>query len=121
MKIRFCTDPDQRIGSLDELRNDKFFSGIDWEHIRDRPAAYQPIVKAIDDTSNFDEFPDVKLKIRTFYEIHRSSSRKKYLILATSNKEEENQSLDWPFTGYTYKIPFNGLTIKPRSKTSLPL
>lgn len=68
-KIRFCTDSDERIGSLDELRNDEFFSGIDWEHIRDRPAAYQPIVKAIDDTSNFDDFPDVNLKIRKLNDI----------------------------------------------------
>lgn len=30
---------------------------------RDRPAAYTPDVKSITDTSNFDEFPDVDLKI----------------------------------------------------------
>ena len=39
---------------------------MDWDHIRDRPAAYQPRVKSIDDTSNFDEFPDVELKLRMY-------------------------------------------------------
>jgi serine/threonine kinase 38 len=61
---RFCTDPERRLGSLDEIRNDPFFLGVDWDHIRDRPAAYQPRVRSIDDTSNFDEFPDVDLKLR---------------------------------------------------------
>jgi len=49
---------------LDEIRNHQFFLGVDWDHIRDRPAAYQPRVKSIDDTSNFDDFPDVDLKLR---------------------------------------------------------
>jgi len=34
--------------------------------IRDRPAAIQIEVKSIDDTSNFDEFPDIDLKWREF-------------------------------------------------------
>jgi len=33
---------------------------------RDRPAAIQIEVKSIDDTSNFDEFPDIDLKWREF-------------------------------------------------------
>ncbi len=61
--IRFCTDPDQRLGSLGEIQTQSFFAGVDWDHIRDRPAAYQPRIKAIDDTSNFDDFPDVDLKL----------------------------------------------------------
>ena len=62
--IRFCTDPDRRLGSLEEIRKHSFFTGVVWEHIRDRPAAYQPRVRSIDDTSNFDDFPDVDLKLR---------------------------------------------------------
>jgi serine/threonine kinase 38 len=62
--IRFCTDSDRRLGSLDDIRNHPFFMGVDWNHIRDRPAAHQPRIKAIDDTSNFDDFPDVDLKLR---------------------------------------------------------
>lgn len=41
-----------------------FFRGVDWEHIRERPAAIPVEVRSIDDTSNFDDFPDVKLEIR---------------------------------------------------------
>ena len=32
----------------------------------ERPAAIPVEVKSIDDTSNFDDFPDVELKIRMF-------------------------------------------------------
>lgn len=34
---------------------------------RDRPAAIPIDIKSIDDTSNFDEFPDVDLKWRKYY------------------------------------------------------
>lgn len=33
---------------------------------RDRPAAITVEVKSIDDTSNFDEFPDIDLKWRKY-------------------------------------------------------
>ena len=44
-----------------------FFLPVDWDHIRDRPAAIPVTVKSIDDTDNFDEFPDVELKFSKFY------------------------------------------------------
>ena len=72
---RFCTNAEQRLGSLDEIRNHPFFLEVDLDHIRDRPAAYQPRVKSIDDTSNFDDFPDVDLKLRTFLSALLSSPR----------------------------------------------
>ena len=40
-----------------------WFKAVDWEHIRERPAAIPVQVSAIDDTSNFDDFPDVALQI----------------------------------------------------------
>ena len=43
-----------------------WFSNVDWEHIRERPAAFPVIVRSIDDTSNFDEFPDVELKFSEY-------------------------------------------------------
>lgn len=51
---------------LEELKSSSFFMGVDWEHTRERPAAIPVEVRSIDDTSNFDEFPDVKLEIREF-------------------------------------------------------
>lgn len=51
---------------IEELKLAPFFRGVDWEHIRERPAAIPVEVRSIDDTSNFDEFPDVKLEIRTY-------------------------------------------------------
>ena len=40
-----------------------WFKAVDWEHIRERPAAIPVQVRSIDDTSNFDEFPDVPVQI----------------------------------------------------------
>lgn len=51
---------------IDELKLVPFFRGVDWEHIRERPASIPVDVHSIDDTSNFDEFPDVSLEIREF-------------------------------------------------------
>lgn len=65
--LRFCCEADRRLGSqrgLDDLKTSSFFRGVDWEHIRERPAAIPVEVKSIDDTSNFDDFPDVSLEIR---------------------------------------------------------
>ena len=46
-----------------------WFSNVDWDHIRERPAAIPVTVRSIDDTSNFDEFPDVELRFSK-YTIH---------------------------------------------------
>ena len=58
-----------RLGSqkgIEDLKSIPFFRGVDWEHIRERPAAIPVEVKSIDDTSNFDDFPDVSLEIRKY-------------------------------------------------------
>jgi len=73
---RFCCESDRRLGysgrGIDDLRSTiAFFRGVDWEHIRERPAAIPVQVKSIDDTSNFDDFPDVKLEIREYLNIIR--------------------------------------------------
>ncbi len=62
---RFCCESEKRIGTkggLDEIRLHPFFKGVDWDHIRERPAALPINVKSFDDTSNFDEFPDIEVK-----------------------------------------------------------
>ena len=60
---RFCDERDQRIQGIDDIKSLDWFRGVDWGHIRERPAAIPVQVKSIDDTSNFDDFPDVALKI----------------------------------------------------------
>ena len=64
--FRFCNEMDQRIRNLEDIKAINWFKGVDWNHIRERPAAIPVEVKSIDDTSNFDDFPDVDLKIRKF-------------------------------------------------------
>lgn len=89
--------------------------GVDWDHIRDRPAAYQPRVKSIDDTSNFDDFPDVDLKLRMLISLFNLILF--FFVLASPAKDSEVQLHDWLFMNYTYKR-FDGLTAKPKSKIS---
>ena len=62
--LRFCDEIGERVGGLEDIRALPWFTGVDWEHIRERPAAINLSVKSIDDTSNFDEFPDVELRFR---------------------------------------------------------
>lgn len=66
--FRFCCSAENRLGKngLDEIKSHPFFKGVDWEHIRERPAPIKIEVRSIDDTSNFDEFPDVDLKFRKY-------------------------------------------------------
>ena len=52
--------------SKEEIMALDWFKAVDWEHIRERPAAHPVIVRSIDDTSNFDEFPDVELKFSEY-------------------------------------------------------
>ncbi|XP_072046813.1 serine/threonine-protein kinase tricornered-like, partial [Amphiura filiformis] len=91
---RFCCEADKRIGTrgLEEIRSHSFFKGVDWDHIRERPAALPINVKSFDDTSNFDEFPDIEVK-----------------PLAPSLKNGEENYKDWVFINYTFKR-FEGLT-----------
>ncbi|XP_074661024.1 serine/threonine-protein kinase 38-like isoform X2 [Tubulanus polymorphus] len=101
---RFACNSDNRIGSngVDEIKKHSFFKGVDWNHIRDRPAAISIVVKSIDDTSNFDEFPEVDLK---WPEPKEGETDAKYKDLV--------------FMNYTFKS-FEGLTqrgIKPSSKS----
>lgn len=94
--IKFCCEADRRLGSqkgLEDLKLNQFFRGVDWEHIRERPAAIPVEVKSIDDTSNFDDFPDVKLEIPA----------------APLPQDGEINYKDWVFINYTFKR-FEGLT-----------
>ncbi|XP_041443519.1 serine/threonine kinase 38 like S homeolog isoform X1 [Xenopus laevis] len=92
--LRFCTDSENRIGSngVEEIKSQPFFDGVDWGHIRERPAAIPIEIKSIDDTSNFDEFPESDI-----------------LKPASNPPEPDYKSKDWVFLNYTYKR-FEGLT-----------
>lgn len=87
--LRFCSECDRRLGSVkgvEELKGASapaFFRGVDWDHIRERPAAIPVQVKSIDDTSNFDDFPDVKLEIREYrfaFVFVRSTTFRRWLL-----------------------------------------
>ncbi len=91
---RFCSEAETRVKCLEDIKAMPFFvNAVDWEHIRERPAAIPVEVKSIDDTSNFDDFPDVDLKIPT----------------AAMAASASANSKDWVFIHYTIKR-FEGLT-----------
>lgn len=84
---RFCTDSERRMGhnaGLDEIRVCPFFKRVDWENVRlvnyimlwihvwnssKKPAPIKVEVKSIDDTSNFDDFPDADIKVSWSFRI----------------------------------------------------
>ena len=51
------------MSSLSDMRHLGWLASVDWENIRDRPAAISVNVASIDDTSYFDTFPDVQIDI----------------------------------------------------------
>ena len=73
---RFCCDANDRIGKngVEEIKSHPFFVGFPWDTvrfdfnsilwsllmpIRTLKAPIIPAIKSIDDTSNFDEFPEL--------------------------------------------------------------
>lgn len=117
--VRFCCEADRRMGSnrgMDELKSVPFFRGVDWEHMRERPAAIPVEVRSIDDTSNFDEFPDVSLEIRECSTEMCWWCRVVFkhvsigFCVASAPLPQDGEILkDWVFINYTFKR-FEGLT-----------
>lgn len=97
--LRFCCEWEHRIGApgVEEIKSNSFFEGVDWEHIRERPAAISIEIKSIDDTSNFDEFPE--------------SDILKPTVAASNHPETDYKNKDWVFVNYTYKR-YEGLTAR---------
>ena len=90
---RLVCNVDDRLGrnGVHEIKEHAFLQGADFEYIRDRPPAISIRVRAIDDTSNFDEFPEIDIKAPLTDETAQESSK------------------DWVFMNYTFKR-FEGLT-----------
>ncbi|KAJ8016442.1 hypothetical protein DPEC_G00007250 [Dallia pectoralis] len=99
--LRFCCEEELRIGTtgVENIKSNAFFEGVDYDHIRERPAAIPIEIKSIDDTSNFDDFPDSDILQPT-------------ATPAVSNHSEADlKNKDWVFINYTYKR-FEGLTAR---------
>ena len=92
---------------LDEIQAMPFFRGsVDWANIRERPAAIPVEVRSIDDTSNFDDFPEVDLGIPVNHPAHSATHHH------WNNNDPSSSSSsykDWVFINYTFKR-FEGLT-----------
>lgn len=99
--LRFCCEGEHRIGAtgVEEIKTNAFFEGVDYDHIRERPAAIPIEIKSIDDTSNFDEFPDSDI-------LQPSAT-----TVVSNHTEADLKSKDWVFINYTYKR-FEGLTAR---------
>ena len=117
MFCRFCSDPERRVKCLDDIKALNFFGGVDWDHIRERPPAIPMHIKSIDDTSNFDEFPDVDLKLPVTTTAAEQAAAAAVAAAAAhvSSQNHNNNSIngpaykDWVFINYTFKR-FEGLT-----------
>uniref|UniRef100_A0A1I8GGL6 non-specific serine/threonine protein kinase n=1 Tax=Macrostomum lignano TaxID=282301 RepID=A0A1I8GGL6_9PLAT len=98
--LRLCSDAEHRLSDIDDVKAQPFFQGVDWEHLRERPAAIPINVKSIDDTSNFDQFPDADL------------------TWLTKDRERDRCKKDLAFINYTYKA-FESFTDSPRHRPVL--
>uniref|UniRef100_A0A6B2G3R6 non-specific serine/threonine protein kinase n=1 Tax=Myxobolus squamalis TaxID=59785 RepID=A0A6B2G3R6_MYXSQ len=87
MICRFLTGEDNRIGKdgVDEIKNHIFLRNTNWENLRNEPPAIPVVVKSIDDTSNFNDFPDVDVS---------------WITLQNAPEVSEK---DWVFLNYTFK------------------
>ena len=109
---KLCDSMENRMQNLEDIKRLGFFLNVDWDHIRERPAAIPVTVKSIDDTSNFDEFPDVELKFRKCFErIEIVSIYLHFLDPRNFGAEKTDNTEDWMFMNYTFKR-FEGLTEK---------
>ena len=90
---RLICDHNQRLGinGVEELKAHPFFRGVNWDNIRDTVAPNIPQLKHPEDTSGFDEFPEIDPWNED--EIPANKSR----------KHKKNRVNDVHFIGYTYK------------------
>ncbi|CAM6000205.1 unnamed protein product [Sphagnum balticum] len=93
--MRYCCDAENRYNQLSDMKQHPFFKNVDWEHIRDRPAPYQPLIRSIDDTSNFDEFPNEEL------DLGGSQST------SSTGTDTDIKKQDYVFVNYTYRRFYN--------------
>ena len=81
---------------------------------RDRPAAFPVNVTSIDDTKNFDEFPEVELNFSKFSnssillgKLKKKNWGKLWIAIISSEKPskggDEVGYKDWMFMNYTFK------------------
>ena len=91
---RLICHPSERLGvnGVDEIKAHPFFKGVDWKRIREITAPNIPKLKHAEDTSIFDEFPEIDPWLEEEQEVKRGS--KKY---------KKNKVNDVHFIGYTYK------------------
>ncbi|CAJ0574879.1 unnamed protein product, partial [Mesorhabditis spiculigera] len=104
---RFCSESERRMGhnnGIEEIKACPFFKRIDWLHIREKPAPVRVEVKSIDDTSNFDDFPDADLGLP---------------LPAQRPPDAELPGRRGEFVDFTYNR-FNGLTQRMRFDGSDP-
>eukprot|EP00730_Choanoeca_flexa_P014250 TRINITY_DN6161_c0_g1_i2.p1 TRINITY_DN6161_c0_g1~~TRINITY_DN6161_c0_g1_i2.p1 ORF type:complete len:484 (+),score=99.12 TRINITY_DN6161_c0_g1_i2:35-1453(+) len=90
---RFCCDASTRIGrnGVEEIRSHPFLAEVDWDNLRHSQAPIATGVKAIDDTANFDEFPE---------EAERKIAE---LQFNPETQDPHVRDSDFVFTGFTYK------------------
>uniref|UniRef100_A0A5F8G855 AGC-kinase C-terminal domain-containing protein n=1 Tax=Monodelphis domestica TaxID=13616 RepID=A0A5F8G855_MONDO len=105
--LRFCCEWEHRIRApgVEEIKSNPFFEGVGRDHIRERPAAISIEIRSIDETLNFDKFPESDILKPT---------------VATSNDPEmDYKNKDWVFINYTYKC-FEGLMAEELNIPTFP-
>lgn len=82
------------VNGVDEIKAHPFFKGVDWRRIREKTAPNIPKLKHAEDTSIFDDFPEIEPWLE---EEPPTGNRK------DNKKHKKNRVNDVHFIGYTYK------------------
>jgi len=87
---KLCCEQENRLGinGVEDIKNHKFFDGVNWESLSRQKAPFIPNLKSPTDTEYFDEY-NLEEETESADEYHKPS--------------RNMSSADIPFIGYTFK------------------
>lgn len=107
---KLVCDAGDRLSSAESIKSHPFFLGIDWTHLRNRPAPNAPEVRSETDTRNFDKYeendpfypPEASRKHRKDpnfigYTFKKSEGERTSLRMALQELEEVRASASRPY------------------------
>lgn len=94
-------DQAHRFKTLDQFKAHSWFTGLQWDHLRDMKPPYQPVVDGPDDTSNFD------------IEDPTGPTNNRFDNLIGSSTKESLLNVHLPFVGFTCTLNINKKSSSP--------
>lgn len=89
---KLICEPQSRLGNrgAEEIKRHPFFSGVDWENIRNSPAPWVPLLNEEWDTVNFDKFEEIEPFYHTEMELSKRKKDKNFPAYTFTKDDEED-------------------------------